>query len=154
MILAALRPTDWNWVLLGHVGSALVLVGGLIALVIVSVAAHQIAAEHVPLLRALAFRINLLTVIPAFVAVHVFGGILSDREYHGHEPSWLSTGFAITSISTIVAIALLFLQFWVLRRVRAGTLGGAPAALATWLWPAVLAAMIAVLVLMAGKPAG
>ena len=47
---------------------------------------------------------------------------------------------------------LAFIQFWVLRRVRAGQLGGWPAAVASYLPAVILAALVAVIVLMAGKP--
>ena len=46
------------------------------------------------------------------------------------------------------------IQFWVLRRTRAGHSGGWPAQLATYLPALVLAALVAVIVLMAGKPVG
>ena len=58
----------------------------------------------------------------------------------------------ITTIATVVALVLLAIQFWVLRRVRAGHLGGWQASLATYLAPLLLIAMTVVLVLMAGKP--
>ncbi len=155
-MLATIRPADWNWLLLFHLLSALSLVGGVIVVVLASLAAGRRSwPEQVPLLRAIAFRTNLVVVLPAFVAVHVFGDLLASREYHGHEPDWLSVGFAITDVALIVGgVLLTALQFWVLRRVRTGRLGGWPAALATYLPPFVLAALVAVLVLMAGKPVG
>jgi hypothetical protein len=153
-MIAAIRPTEWNWLLFGHLASAFILIAGLIVVVLVSVAAQRNAqSDHVPLLRAIAFRSNLLLVIPPFIAVHVFGAMLADREYPGDsEPDWLGAGFAITTIATIVALVLLALQFWVLRRVRKGQLGGWQSGLATFLAPLLLAAMVVVLVLMAGKP--
>ena len=155
-MIAAIRPTEWNWILLGHLSAAFILVAGLIVVVLVSSTAQRKAqSDHVPLLRAIAFRTNLVLVVPAFILVHVFGALLADREYPGDAaPSWLDSSFGITTIATIVALALLALQFWVLRRVRAGHLGGWQAGLATYLAPVVLAAMVVVLVLMAGKPAG
>jgi hypothetical protein len=155
-MIAAIRPTSWNWILLGHISSAMVLIAGLIIVVLVSVAAQRKAlSEHVPLLRAIAFRSTLLLVIPPIILVHVFGALLGDREYPGDAaPGWLDTSFAVTTIATIVALVLLGLQFWVLRRTRAGHLTGWQASLATYLAPVLLAAMTVVLVLMAGKPSG
>jgi hypothetical protein len=40
----------------------------------------------------------------------------------------------------------------VLRRLRAGRTGGRPELVATWVPPLVLAALVTVVVLMAGKP--
>lgn len=152
-MIAVVRPTDWNWLLLGHIGSAMLLVGGLMVVTMASlVALRKVPAEQVPLLQGIAFGVNLVVVIPALIAVHVFGGILSDREYDGHEPTWLSTGFAITTVATIVALLLAVVQFWVLRRARAGQRGGWQATLTASVGPLLLAAMVAAIVLMAGKP--
>jgi uncharacterized membrane protein len=49
---------------------------------------------------------------------------------------------------------LLLLQFWVLQRTRAGEPGGWPAWVGTVLPWVVLAGLVAVIVLMAGKPVG
>jgi hypothetical protein len=154
-MLAAIRPTDWNWLLLLHLAFGFLAFGGALAVTTVSVAAARRAwPDQVPLLRAIAFRTNLVVVVPAFIGLHVFGGWLSDREYHGHEPDWLSIGFAITSAATVLAVLLIFVQFWVLRRTRAGELGGWQAQVANYVPGLVLAALITVIVLMAGKPVG
>jgi uncharacterized sodium:solute symporter family permease YidK len=110
---------------------------------------------QIPLLRALAFRTNLIVVLPGFVAVHVFGDLLANREFKHGQPGWLDIGFAITDIDLIVGgVLLTLLQFWVLRRTRAGTPGGWPAELATVLPWIVLGGLVAAIVLMAGKPVG
>ena len=155
-MIAVLRPDSWNWLLLFHLLAASVLVGGVLTVVLVSLAtARKAWPEQVPLLRAIAFRTNLVVVLPAFIAVHVFGDLLANREYKDNDPDWLSAGFAITDIALIVGgVLLTLLQFWVLRRTRAGQPGGWPATLATYLPAIVLAALVSVIVLMAGKPAG
>jgi hypothetical protein len=155
-MIAVLRPDSWNWLLLFHLLAASALVGGVLTVVFVSLAAARKAwPEQVPLLRAIAFRTNLVVVLPAFIAVHVFGDLLANREYKYGDPDWLSAGFAITDIALIVGgVLLTLLQFWVLRRTRSGQPGGWPAALATYLPAIVLAALVSVIVLMAGKPVG
>jgi hypothetical protein len=142
--------------LFAHILSAMILFGGVLAVVTVSAAAQQRAwPDQIPLLRALAFRTNLLIVLPGFVAVHVFGDLLANREFKHGQPDWLDIGFAITDVDLIVGgVLLTLLQFWVLRRTRAGEPGGWPASLATVLPWIVLAALVAAIVLMAGKPAG
>jgi hypothetical protein len=143
-----------DWLLFAHLLSAIVLFGGVLAVATVSLAAQRWAwPDQVPLLRAIAFRTNLLVVLPGFVAVHVFGDLLSNREYKHGEPDWLDIGFAITDIDLILGgVVLTLLQFWVLRRTRAGEPGGWQATFATMLPAIVLAALVAVIVLMAGKP--
>jgi hypothetical protein len=142
--------------LFAHILSAMILVGGVLTVVTVSAAAQQRAwPDQIPLLRALAFRTNLLIVLPGFIAVHVFGDLLANREYEHDQPDWLDIGFAITDIDLIVGgVVLTLLQFWVLRRTRAGEPGGWPASLATILPWIVLAGLVAAIVLMAGKPVG
>jgi hypothetical protein len=145
-----------DWLLFAHVLSAMLLFAGVLTVVTVSLAAaRQAWPAQVPLLRALAFRTNLLLVLPGFIAVHVFGDLLANREFKGSEPDWLDIGFAITDVDLIVGgVLLTVLQFWVLRRTRAGQPDGWPARVATALPAVVLAALVAVLVLMAGKPVG
>lgn len=152
-MVALIRPTDWNWILLFHLLSAFALVGGVLLVSLTSLAAARSGRpEQVPLLRTVAFRTNLLLVVPAFVLVQVFGTMLADREFPGDDPGWLGVSFAVTTIATLVALALAAVQLWVLRRQRAGRPAGRPAQVATWVPPLVLAALVAVVVLMAGKP--
>jgi hypothetical protein len=153
-VLAAIRPNEWNWYLLFHLLSAFALVGGVLTVVTVSLAAARRAwPEQIPLLRAIAFRTNLVVVLPAFVGVHVFGDLLANREYKGPDPDWLSIAFTLTDVDLILGGVLLTLvQLWVLRRVRGGQTGGWPAQVATYLPVLVLAVLVAVIVLMAGKP--
>jgi hypothetical protein len=155
-IVAVIRPDSWNWLLMFHLLAAVLLVGGMTTVVLASLGAGRKAwPEQVPLLRAIAFRTNLVVVLPAFIAVHLFGDLLASREYKQGDPDWLSAGFAITDVSLIVGgVLLTLLQFWVLRRTRAGHSGGWPAQLATYLPALVLAALVSVIVLMAGKPFG
>ena len=141
-----------DWLLFAHILSAMLLFGGVLGVATVSVAAQRWAwPDQVPLLRALAFRTNLLLVLPAFVAVHVFGDVLANREFKSN-PWWIDTGFALTDIALIIAVVLALLQFWVLRRTRSGESGGWQAKTVTVLPAVMLAALTAAVVLMAGQP--
>jgi hypothetical protein len=144
-----------EWLLFLHVLAAMTLVGGVLTVTVVSLAAARRAwPGQVPLLRAIAFRTNLLVVLPAFVAVHVLGDALAHREFKHGEPDWLDVGFTVTDVDLIVGgVLLTVLQLWVLRRTRARRNAGWPERLATYVPGAVLAALVAVIVLMAGKPA-
>lgn len=154
-MLAAVRPADWNWLLFGHLLAAFALVAGVIVVTLTSAAATRSGRpDQRPMLRAVGFRTNLVVVIPAFVGIHVLGGLLADREFPDDtgEPGWLGASFAITTIATVVAAVLAVLQYWALRRARTGSSGGWQAQTATYVPPVVLAALVVVIVLMTGKP--
>ena len=92
-----------DWLLFAHILSAMLLFGGVLAVATVSLAAQRWAwPDQVPILRALAFRTNLFVVLPGFVAVHVFGDLLANKEFKHGNPDWLDTGFAITDADLIV----------------------------------------------------
>ena len=125
-MIAVLQPDSWNWLLLVHL---------LAAIAARRRRAHRRAGlarrraeawpEQVPLLRAIAFRTNLVVVLPGFIAVHVFGDLLANREFKHGDPDWLCTGFAITDIALIVGgVLLTLLQFWVAAPHPRGQPGG------------------------------
>jgi hypothetical protein len=157
-MVAAIRPDAWNWLLFFHLAFAFVLVGAVIAVTTVSVAAHVSAWQaHVPLLRGVAFWTNLAVVLPSFVGLRIFAELLAGREFPDDAPTpgWLDASYPVTDAALVVGgVLTTLLQLWVLRRARAGQVGGWQARLATALAPAVLAALVTVIVLRAGKPIG
>ena len=141
-----------DWLLFFHVLAAFVLVGGVIAVVLVSLAALR-ETEHGLLLRRVALTTNLAVVLPAFVAAYVFGGALSDREFPHDEPGWLGASVGLTDLVGVVGVlATTLLQWWVVRRARAGTLAGWHAQIASYLPILVLGVLFAIMFLMSGKP--
>ena len=151
-VLAGIRPTDWNWILFGHLLTAFLLVGGMIVVVLVSLATRRARPEQLPLLRVIAFRTNLIVVIPMYVLIHVFGPMLANREYPDEDPGWLGPSFMLATLGILLALLLAALQFWVLRRLRAAKTAGWQEWIADWLPVLLLASLVAVIVLMAGKP--
>ena len=87
-MLAVIGPTLELAALRARRSAAMLLVGGLFVVARVSLApgAAAEAAEQVPLLRALAFRTILFVVLPAFVAMHVFGALLANRSSEHGRP--------------------------------------------------------------------
>jgi heme/copper-type cytochrome/quinol oxidase subunit 2 len=154
-MVAAIRPDSWNWLLFFHLLFAFLLVGGTIAVVIVSIAAGRERSTHAPLLRATAFRTNLLVVLPSLIGAYVLGEVLAGKEFDSGEPDWLELGRILTSAAVVVGgVLVTLLQYRVLRKARSGQTGGRPAQLAAALPVAVLATVVTVIVLMAGKPGG
>ena len=149
------RPDTWNWLLLFHILSAVLVFAGAIVIMAASLAALRTAApDRVLLLRRVALITSLLT-IPPFIGIHIFGGLLADREFPKgvDEPNWLGAGFGLTDLYGLISIILLsLLQWWTVRRARAGKMLGWQAKLATWLSPIGPALLLIVLFLMSAKP--
>jgi hypothetical protein len=149
------RPDTWNWLLMFHIFTALALVAGTFVVASASVAALGSADQgRVTLLRRVALRTNLALVLPAFIAVIVLGATLADKEYPGDtSPGWLDVGWHLTEGAGVVGgILLSLLQWWVVRRARAGQTRGWQAQVASYVAPLVFAAILVVLFLMSGKP--
>jgi hypothetical protein len=149
------RPDTWNWLLLFHILSAVLVFAGAIVVTAASLAALRTAApERALLLRRVALITGLLT-IPPYIGIHIFGGLLADREFPKgvDDPGWLGAGFGLTDLYGLISIILLsLLQWWVVRRARRGdTLGWQPK-LASWLSPIGPALLLVVLFLMSAKP--
>jgi hypothetical protein len=156
-VLAILgRPDTWNWLLFFHVLFAFVLVGSVSVVVIASLAARASAfGAHLPLLRSVAFWTNLAVVLPSFIGLRILAEILAGKEFPDKAPTpdWLDLSYPLTDAALIIGgVLLTLLQWWVVRRVRAGKTGGWQAQLATALPPIFLATLVTVIVLMAGKP--
>ena len=151
-MLAVLRPTDWNWILLFHLLTAFLLVGGMIVVALTSLGTGRARAEQVPMLRTIAFRTTLILVIPMYVLIHVFGPMLADREYPDDSPGWLGTSYALGTFGVIFAVVLAALQYWGIRRLRAGKAAAWPEWIAGWLPVVLLLSLVATIWLMSAKP--
>lgn len=149
------RPDTWNWLLLFHIVSAVLVFAGAAVVASASLYALRTAVpERALLLRRVALITSLLT-IPPYIGIHVFGELLVNREYPNNEsePTWLGLAYGLTSLYAIISIILLaLLQWWVVRRTRAGDVSGWQAKLASWLSPVGPALLLVVLFLMSGKP--
>ncbi len=108
-----------------------------------------------PLLRSVAFWLNLAVVLPSFIGLRIVAQALADREFPHDTPDWLDLSYPITDGAFVIGgVLLTLLQYWVVRRTRAGKTGGWQVQLATVLPPLFLASLVTVFVLMAGKPGG
>ena len=77
--------------------------------------------------------------------------VLADGVPWSEEPGWLDTSFVITTVATVVTVALALLQYVLVRRARAGRTGDLQVRAAACVPPLVLAALLVVVVLMAGS---
>jgi len=147
------RPDTWNWLLLFHILSAMLLFSGAIVVAATSLSALRAATpERTLLLRRVALLTSLATILP-YVGVQVFGIMLADREFGDEDPDWLGLGFGLTDLYGIISIILLSVfTWWAVRRARAGDTLSWQAKLASWLSPIGPVLLLVVLFLMTAKP--
>ena len=114
---AAIRPGDWELPLLVHVGGAMMLVGSLVAVLAIALAARR-ANGGTETLNRLAFRVLLLGVLPAWVVMRVGAQWIEGKEDWG-DVGWIGLGYATSEAGLLLILVALFLA----RRAqaRAGT---------------------------------
>ncbi|MBA3376787.1 MAG: hypothetical protein H0U00_13425 [Actinobacteria bacterium] len=100
-VLAAIRPDDWNYVLLLHIVGAMVLVGATLA----SASLLAFARGDTRVLR-LGYWTLLVVGLPSFVLARVAGEWLANKEgwYDEGVPDqvWLGIGFIVTDLGGLV----------------------------------------------------
>jgi hypothetical protein len=149
MMLAALRPDDWNLPLLVHVAGAMVLVGFLVA---AAAGFARAAGSGEPgdeaVLTRFGFRALLLGALPAWIVMRGGGEWLASTEELA-EPTWLNIGYAVTDPSLVVLLAAAVVGQRAVRRTQAG---GAPSRAALVLTLLLIAAFAVVVWAMTAKP--
>ena len=117
IVLAAIRPDDWNFPLFLHVLSAMVLFGAVVLAVV------SVAGNSQPGLR-LGFRSLLIVAIPAWIAMRVSAQWIASEENlldEGVEtPAWIDIGFMTSEGSFLVLIAATVCAGIAARRDRPG----------------------------------
>lgn len=137
-----------------HVFAAMLLLGAAATVTILLVATARRPGE-VPrseLLLRLAFRLNLLVTIPSTVASIGFGEGLKAKENAAGD--WLAVGTGLTYV--VVLVGALVLHGFMRRGLAATAVGKPPSAStlrgAASIAPAMVAAVLVIAFLMAGKP--
>ena len=149
MMLAALRPDDWNLPLLVHVAGAMVLVGFLVAAVAgFGRAAGSGEPGDAAALTRFGFRALLLGALPAWIVMRGGGEWLASTEELA-EPTWLGIGYVVTDPSLVVLLAAAVVGRRAARRTQAG---GAPSRAAPVLTLLLIAAFAVVVWAMTTKP--
>ncbi len=143
MIVAVVRPDNWDLPLFLHVLGAVALVGAIAA---VAVAAW--GSLDSPLLRRVAFWTLLTVVLPAWVLMRLAGGWIDSKEDIPGDPTWLGIGFAVGDIGLIVLVVATIVGWWSARRMQQRWAAQLLTVLASLYLVALLMAMFA----MSGKP--
>lgn len=137
-----------------HVFAAMLLLGGAttVTVLLVATARRPDDAARSELLLRLAFRLNLVVTIPSTVASIAFGEGLKAKEDAAGD--WLAVGTGLTYV--VVLVGALVLHGFLRRGLAATALGEPPSAStlrgAASIAPALVAAVLVIAFLMAGKP--
>jgi hypothetical protein len=120
-MLGTIRPDDWNLPLLVHVAGAMLLVGALVVVLVVAVAAQRRGDGAVALTR-LGFRGLLLGVLPSYVVMRVGAEWIASEEGVG-DPAWIGIGYSVADGGLLLAVIATVVA-WRATRRGAGGAGG------------------------------
>jgi hypothetical protein len=107
MTIALVRPDDWNFPLLVHVGGAMLLVGSLVTVAALLSLAWR---GDSPGLIRLGFRTLLIAALPSYLVMRVGAEWINSKENIPDEADWIGIGYITADgglvfllISTILA---------------------------------------------------
>jgi putative copper export protein len=124
-LLAATRPTDWDFALFLHILGATILVGGLVTAVgMQSLAWRKREPDDVRAFSRWGFWSLLTVALPGWVLMRIGAEWIYSKEgWTGEDdPSWLGIGFTVADIGLPVLVIAIILAGLGVRQVRkAGT---------------------------------
>lgn len=149
-LLAAHRPTDWNFPLFLHVLGAMILVGGLLA----GASIITYARGEVRWLR-LGYWSLLFVAFPGYIAMRIGAQWIYSKEgwedQPGGDPTWIGIGFGVADLGALITLVALIVGGIGVYRLRSGKGAGLLKAAMVLAWIVLAAALVAVWA-MAGKP--
>jgi hypothetical protein len=151
MVIAVVRPNDWELPLFLHVLGAMVLVGTLVVAV-AALAGEWRAREarDAAALRRLAFGTLLVGALPSYVLMRVGAEwIGSEENVDETDAAWVDIGYVIANLGLVVLIAATVVA-WI--AVRRGAAGGPLSRVAAVLSAVLLAAYVVAVWAMTTKP--
>ena len=120
-LLAATRPTEWDFPLFLHVLGAMVLVGGLLTAVGMQAYAWRRREPGELLAYSRGGFWALLTVaLPGWVVMRVGAEWIRSKEHYtgDNDPTWLGIGYLLADIGFVVLLLTILLAGLGVRRVR------------------------------------
>ena len=150
MMIAVIRPDDWNFPLLVHVGGAMLLVGSLVTAAALLLLAWR---GDSPGLIRLGFRTLLIAAFPSYVLMRVGAEWINSKENIPDEAAWIGIGY-ITADGGLLFLLISTILAGVAAR-RAGRQpggGGTLGRVVTVLTLVVLAAYVVAVWAMTAKP--
>jgi hypothetical protein len=148
--VAAVRPDSWNLPLLMHVGGAMVLVG-----VLVTVAGLLLAARrgHGAVPVRLAFRTLLFAGIPSYLLMRVGAELVAAEADVSDDSTWIGVGYMTSDLGLLLIIVATVVAGVGARRVTRDGRSGRSPVVAAGLTLVVLAAYVVAIWAMTTKPA-
>jgi len=147
-MLAAIRPTGWDFPLFLHVLGAMILVGGLVVAVSMQLLAwrRRDPADAAAFSRG-AFWALLTVALPGWIVMRVGGEWIRSREgWTGeNDPSWLGIGYLVADVGVLLLLVTVLLAGLGVRQLRRS--GGGASILARVATP--LATILLILYLVA-----
>ncbi len=117
MIVAALRPAEWNLPLFLHVAGAMLLVGSLVLVAGALVAAGRSDPPGAAVLTRLGFRALLLGAIPSYLLMRAGAEVVRSEENVG-EPAWVNIGYITSDLGLLLVVVAAVLSGLASRRLR------------------------------------
>ena len=100
---AVIRPGEWELPLFVHVGGAMLLVGSLVAVLAIALAARRGSADSDRLTRVAA-RVLLLGVLPAWLVMRI-GAQWVEAEADWGDTGWIGLGYATSEGGLVLIVA-------------------------------------------------
>jgi hypothetical protein len=118
-VVAAIRPSDWEFPLFVHVLGAILLMGTLFVAAAVLLAAWR---KQEPAEVATLTRFGLWTIIagvlPAYLVMRIGAEWIYDKENFGEDPDWIGIGYITSDIGAVLILISIVLAIVGIRRLR------------------------------------
>ncbi len=113
-VLAEIRPDEWNYVLLLHIGGAMILFGGTFT----AASALAFARGDARILR-LGYWSLLTVALPGYVLMRIGAERILTKEGIG-EPDWIGVGYLVADLSALLLLIALIVGGIGVYRLRSG----------------------------------
>ncbi len=120
MILAVLRPDDWDLPLFLHVLGAMLLVGSLTAVVTGLVVASRPDGDVQTALSRFGFRTLVALVLPSYIVMRIGAEWIRSKEFGegADDPGWVGFGYIVSDLGALLMLVALILSGIGLARAR------------------------------------
>jgi hypothetical protein len=115
MMLAVVRPGEWNLPLLVHVAGAMVLVGALVAVAGALLLARRGDAAT---LTRVGYRTLVLVALPAYVVMRIGAEWIASKEDVDDYAAWIGIGYLTADLGLLVLLVTTILAGLAARRLR------------------------------------